>query len=81
MNDKIIRGRCCVRRRRGRRGRGHRSGWSTTGGDRVTNLSYRDRDQQKAVLLVASSLETSGLDGQLSSTVAVYDPNKDPRTR
>ncbi|MFD9845858.1 DUF6571 family protein [Streptomyces parvus] len=36
----------------------------------MTNLSYRGRDQQEAVLLLASSLESGGRDGQLSSTDA-----------
>nr|WP_203620558.1 DUF6571 family protein [Streptomyces anulatus] len=36
----------------------------------MTNLSYRGRDQQEAVLLLASSLESGGRDGQLSSTEA-----------
>ncbi|WP_406381250.1 DUF6571 family protein [Streptomyces sp. NBC_01618] len=36
----------------------------------MTNLSYRGREQQEAVLLLASSLETGGPDGQLSSTDA-----------
>lgn len=36
----------------------------------MTNLSYRGRDQQEAVLLLAGSLETGGRDGQLSGTDA-----------
>ncbi|MGW6723831.1 DUF6571 family protein [Streptomyces sp. NPDC054995] len=36
----------------------------------MTNLSYRGRDQQEAVLLLASSLESGGRDGQLSSADA-----------
>ncbi|MFE3717818.1 DUF6571 family protein [Streptomyces cyaneofuscatus] len=36
----------------------------------MTNLSYRGRDQQEAVLLLASSLESGGRDGQVSSTDA-----------
>ncbi|WP_326697360.1 hypothetical protein OG909_08485 [Streptomyces sp. NBC_01754] len=36
----------------------------------MTNLSYRGREQQDAVLLLASSLESGGRDGQLSSTDA-----------
>lgn len=36
----------------------------------MTNLSYRGRDQQEAVLLHASSLETGGRDGQLSAADA-----------
>ncbi|PCG85571.1 hypothetical protein CIB93_13555 [Streptomyces sp. WZ.A104] len=36
----------------------------------MTNLSYRSRDQQEAVLLLASSLESGGRDGQVSSTDA-----------
>ncbi|MZG03688.1 DUF6571 family protein, partial [Streptomyces sp. SID5614] len=36
----------------------------------MTNLSYRGRDQQEAVLLLASSLESGGRDGQLSGTDA-----------
>ncbi|MFJ6883477.1 DUF6571 family protein [Streptomyces californicus] len=36
----------------------------------MTHLSYRGRDQQEAVLLLAGSLESGGRDGQLSSTDA-----------
>ncbi|MFI1936229.1 DUF6571 family protein [Streptomyces purpureus] len=36
----------------------------------MTNLSYRGRDQQEAVLLLAGSLESGGRDGQLSGTDA-----------
>ncbi|MFB7368860.1 DUF6571 family protein [Streptomyces sp. NPDC056222] len=36
----------------------------------MTNLSYRGRDQQEAVLLLAGSLEAGGRDGQLSGTDA-----------
>ncbi len=36
----------------------------------MTNLSYRGRDQQEAVLLLAGSLESGGRDGQLSSADA-----------
>jgi hypothetical protein len=36
----------------------------------MTNLSYRGREQQEAVLLLASSLESGGRDGQLSSADA-----------
>ncbi|MFB6999335.1 DUF6571 family protein [Streptomyces virginiae] len=36
----------------------------------MTNLSYRGRDQQEAVLLLAGSLETGGRDGQLSAADA-----------
>ncbi|MER7001286.1 DUF6571 family protein [Streptomyces sp. NPDC000410] len=36
----------------------------------MTNLSYRGRDQQDAVLLLAGSLETGGRDGQLSAADA-----------
>ncbi|WP_030581349.1 DUF6571 family protein [Streptomyces anulatus] len=36
----------------------------------MTNLSYRGRDQQEAVLLLASSLESGGRDSQVSSTDA-----------
>ncbi|MGW4839350.1 DUF6571 family protein [Streptomyces globisporus] len=36
----------------------------------MKNLSYRGRDQQEAVLLLASSLESGGRDGQLSGTDA-----------
>ncbi|MFD5322589.1 DUF6571 family protein [Streptomyces sp. NPDC127092] len=36
----------------------------------MTNLSYRGRDQQEAVLLLAGSLEAGGRDGQLSATDA-----------
>ncbi|RPK43427.1 DUF6571 family protein [Streptomyces sp. ADI93-02] len=36
----------------------------------MTNLSYRGREQQDAVLLLASSLESGGRDGQLSSSDA-----------
>ncbi|MFE5486434.1 DUF6571 family protein [Streptomyces sp. NPDC056527] len=36
----------------------------------MTNLGYRGRDQQEAVLLLAGSLEAGGRDGQLSSTDA-----------
>ncbi|GAA2945262.1 MULTISPECIES: DUF6571 family protein [Streptomyces] len=36
----------------------------------MTNLSYRGRDQQEAVLLLAGGLESGGLDGQVSSTDA-----------
>ncbi|MDX3328485.1 MULTISPECIES: DUF6571 family protein [Streptomyces] len=36
----------------------------------MTKLSYRGREQQEAVLLLASSLESGGADGQLSSTDA-----------
>ncbi|MEU7278488.1 DUF6571 family protein [Streptomyces sp. NPDC045431] len=36
----------------------------------VTNLSYRGRDQQEAVLLLAGSLEAGGRDGQVSSADA-----------
>ncbi|MET9808830.1 DUF6571 family protein [Streptomyces halstedii] len=36
----------------------------------MTNLSYRGREQQDAVLLLAGSLESGGRDGQLSSTDA-----------
>lgn len=36
----------------------------------MTNISYRGRDQQEAVLLLASSLESGGRDGQLSGSDA-----------
>ncbi|MGY3676947.1 hypothetical protein [Streptomyces sp. TE33382] len=36
----------------------------------MTNLSFRGRDQQEAVLLLAGSLESGGRDGQLSGTDA-----------
>lgn len=36
----------------------------------MTNLSYRGRDQQEAVLLLAGSLETGGRDGQPSAADA-----------
>ncbi|MEU0273691.1 DUF6571 family protein [Streptomyces sp. NPDC006307] len=36
----------------------------------MTNLSYRGRDQQEAVLLLAGSLEAGGRDGQVSSADA-----------
>lgn len=36
----------------------------------MTNLSYRGREQQEAVLLLAGGLESGGRDGQVSSTDA-----------
>ncbi|MEU0629757.1 DUF6571 family protein [Streptomyces sp. NPDC005989] len=36
----------------------------------MTNLNYRGRDQQEAVLLLAGSLESGGRDGQVSSADA-----------